>query len=128
MTTASFPFANPPTTNLPGLHLMAGRVLLDDDGSNNPTIVSGKGYTIAYVSTGLYRLTFARKVKVITFVANIGAPSPTLVVGHKAIADANNYVDITLSDFDGNLADPAQDSELLDFIAVVMSPATSHPD
>jgi hypothetical protein len=128
LTTASFPFQNAPTANLPGLHMVVGRFKPNTDGSNTPEVISGKGYTVARQNTGIYRVTFARKVRVMTFVANIGAPSPTLVPGHKAIADANNYVDVTLADFDGNLSDAAQDTELVDFIAMVMSPATGHPD
>lgn len=128
MTTASFPFQNPPTANLPGLHLVVGRFFLDTDGADTPEVISGKGYTVARNGPGDYRVTFGRKVKIITFVANVASASPTLVVGHKPISDSNNYVDVLTSDFDGNLADGTQDGEMIDFIAVVMSPATSLPD
>lgn len=126
MTTASFPFCNPPTTNLPGLHLVAGRFKLDS-GSEVPEVVRGKGFTVSRVNDGIFRVTFNRTVKVITFIAQVAQPDPRITCHHKDIADDVNTVDVVVTDYEGAEVDGTEDIEFVDFIAVVMAPATSMP-
>lgn len=127
MTTASFPLQNPPKCNLPDTHIVAGRFVTNATGNNDPAIVSGKGYTVARQETGVFRVTFNRKVKVITLVANVAQPSPLFTCHHKEIEDANNYVDVVMTDYTGTEDDGNQNTEMIDFIAVVML-TTSLPD
>ena len=121
MPSASFPAYGQQTGNLPNLHFVVGRFILDTDGADTPEIVAGKGFTVTRQGTGIYRVTFNKQVKLVSIIPTIFAPSPSLVASHKAINNDNNYVDITTADYDGNLADGAQDVEGVDFVAVVMT-------
>jgi hypothetical protein len=58
MASLTFPQIAGITANLPHLHLMAGRVLLD---ATTPVRQRGKGYTVAKTATGRYTITLNRK-------------------------------------------------------------------
>jgi hypothetical protein len=128
MTTESFPFKNPPTANLPGLHLVAGRILLD---ATTPTVSSGKGFTVAKTATGRYTITFNRTVKVIATVAMLaeatgGDTTLRKPVWHTDVEGASK-VEFATEDEDGLLENAASTAEI-EFICVVMAPVTGHPD
>jgi hypothetical protein len=127
MPSASFPMCNSPKMNLPDTEIIAGRYLIDSDGNETPEVVSGKGFTVSEVSSGITRVTFNRKVKIIAFFPNVAQTSPVLIVHHKPLDDDNNYVDVVTTDYGGNLSAASQDTEMIDFIAVVML-TTSLPD
>lgn len=128
MTTASFPFCNPPTTNLPGLHLVAGRVLLD---ATTPTISSGKGFTVSKINTGRYGITLNKPAKIIASLGMLAQATGSDTKLRKPVWDANNegayLVEFATEDEEGTLEDAASTAEL-EFLIVCMSPNTSLPD
>jgi hypothetical protein len=128
MTTSSFPFCNSPTANLPGLHLVAGRILLD---ATTPTVSSGKGFTVEKTATGRYTITFNRTVKVIATVGMLAQATASDTKLRKPVwnesVEGANMVEFATEDEEGVLEDAASTAEI-EFISVVMAPATGHPD
>lgn len=128
MTTASFPFGNPPTCNLPGLHFVVGRMVLH---STTPTIASGKGFTVSKAATGRYRITLNRTAKIICAVGFFAKATGSDFQLRKTVWDeaveGANIVEFATEDGTGSLED-AQDTDQVEFIIVCMSPVTSHPD
>jgi hypothetical protein len=126
MTTLSFPFCKGPTANLPGLHLICGRILLDDA---TPTVSSGKGFTVAKTATGRYTITINREVKIICALGFLAKATGSDTWLRKPIWDAAvegaNKVEFATEDEQGTLENGVGEVE---FIIVVMAPATSHPD
>lgn len=128
MTTSSFPFCNPPTMNLPGLHLVAGRILLD---ATTPTVSSGKGFTVAKTATGRYTIDLNRQVKIIASLGQLAEATGSDTKLRKPVWDAAvegvSKVEFATEDEEGTLEDAASTAEL-EFLIVCMAPATSMPD
>lgn len=128
MTTASFPFYRGATANLPGLHFVVGRILLD---ATTPTVSSGKGFTVAKTDTGRYTITLNRTVKVICALGFLAQATGSDTKLRKPVWDAAvegaNKVEFATEDEEGTLEDAASTAEV-EFIIVCMAPATSLPD
>lgn len=128
MTTLSFPFGKNPTTNLPGLHFVVGRIVLD---STTPTVASGKGFTVAKTATGRYTVTLNRAVKIICAVGMLAKATGSDTWLRKPVWDAaveGAYkVEFATEDEQGTLEDAAS-TDQVEFIIVCMAPATSLPD
>lgn len=128
MTTNSFPFMNPPTANLAGLHLVAGRILLD---ATTPTVSSGKGFTVAKTATGRYTITFNRTVKVIATVGMLAQATASDTKLRKPVwasgTEGASKVEFATEDEEGVLEDAASTAEI-EFICVLQAPNTSLVD
>ncbi len=127
MPTASFPYCNPPTTNLPSLHLIAGRILLD---ATTPAVSSGKGFTVAKTATGRYTITLNKVCKIIASIGMLAQATSSDTKLRKPVWHENvegaQMVEFATEDEDGLLEDAASTAEIEFIIAVMLT--TSLPD
>lgn len=93
------------------------RVRLLGTGAANPTVEVGQGLTVAWVSTGLYRITWPEGPGVfVGFIPGLGAATTGDLKGYTVVRDTydttNHQIDVAVYNASNNLADLAANQYL----------------
>lgn len=121
MGSASFNLFPLEGANLATMNLIAGSIVTN---TTNPSIGRGKGFTVSFVSTGLYRVTFNKtQPRIISVLCNLvkAAASDTQV----EVVDqdpANGYVTFRVcKTSDGSVVAPGAVGDLINFVIFTMA-------
>ncbi len=109
MPSASFPEYGRTWSTLPEMIEIAGCIVTHN---TTPTIARGKGFTVAKAGTGVYRITFNKKLGRIISAAGIYCNEGTArILKKKKRVDGDNFVDFLFENTSGAATEPGATDE-----------------